>query len=75
MLTFCTHSTGGWPLIGIPEEGPWSINSSYFHYEITHGTGSSPLFSYDVGFDDKFRMNFTRYYVQVRPDLFAIVNH
>ena len=31
-------TSGGWPLIGIPETAPWTINSSFFHYEKIHGS-------------------------------------
>ena len=47
--SYMSHFTGGWPLIGIPEEGPWSINSSYFLYENAHGGGA--FFSIFLFFD------------------------
>ena len=56
-----SHFTGGWPLIGIPEAGPWSINSSYFFYQKAHG--SDVFFMLTFSFNN-IVMNNT-YYVPV----------
>lgn len=42
---------GGWPLIGIPETTPWSINSTSFFYENLQGNPLSALFNLKLFFN------------------------